>query len=93
MRDGSGRGEVEEGRPGAEFPVRGSTAGAAYRGFLFADLRGFTSFVEAHGEKSAAELLDAYRSLVRDEVAEQCRPGDVGPAVRLPGQPVPEGHR
>ena len=70
MRDGSGRAEGEDGGPSAEFPVRGSTAEAAYRGFLFADLRGFTAFVEARGEKSAAELLDAYRGLVRDQVAE-----------------------
>ena len=70
MRDGSGRAEVEEGGP-AEVPVRGSTADAAYRGFLFADLRGFTAFVEARGEKSAAELLDGYRSLVREQVAER----------------------
>ena len=70
MRDGLDRAEVEQGGPGAEFPVRGSTADAAYRGFLFADLRGFTSFVEARGEKAAADLLDAYRSLVRDQVAE-----------------------
>lgn len=70
MRDGSDRADVEQDGPAAEFPVRGSTADAAYRGFLFADLRGFTAFVEARGEKSAAELLDAYRSLVRDQVAE-----------------------
>jgi class 3 adenylate cyclase len=42
---------------------------AAYRGFLFADLRGYTAFVERHGDAAAADLLDAYRSLVRDEVA------------------------
>src|SRR6187431_3306284 len=47
MRDGSGRAEAEEGGPGAEVPVRGSTADAAYRGFLFADLRDFTAFVDA----------------------------------------------
>jgi class 3 adenylate cyclase len=69
MRDGSGRAEAEEGGPGAEVPVRGSTADAAYRGFLFADLRGFTAFVELHGEKAAADLLDAYRALVREQVA------------------------
>jgi class 3 adenylate cyclase len=44
-------------------------ADAAYRGFLFADLRGYTAFVERHGNAAAADLLDAYRSLVRDEVA------------------------
>ncbi len=41
----------------------------AYRGFLFADLRGYTAFVEAHGSRAAANLLDAYRELVRREVA------------------------
>ena len=44
-------------------------AEAAYRGFLFADLRGYTAFVERHGDAAAADLLDAYRTLVRDEVA------------------------
>lgn len=43
-------------------------AEAAYRGFLFADLRGYTSFVERHGDAAAADLLDAYRHLVRDVV-------------------------
>lgn len=42
---------------------------AAYRGFLFADLRGYTAFVERHGDSAAADLLDAYRTLVRTEVA------------------------
>jgi class 3 adenylate cyclase len=39
------------------------------RGFLFADLRGYTQFVEAHGDKAASELLSAYRTLVRAAVA------------------------
>ncbi len=42
---------------------------AAYRGFLFADLRGYTAFVERHGDSAAADLLDAYRQLVRTAVA------------------------
>ena len=42
---------------------------AAYRGFLFADLRGYTAYVERHGNAAAADLLDAYRQLVRAEVA------------------------
>lgn len=42
---------------------------AAYRGFLFADLRGYTAFVERYGDSAAADLLDAYRELVRTEVA------------------------
>lgn len=40
------------------------------RGFLFADLRGWTAFVEAHGDAAAAELLAAYRDLVRATVTQ-----------------------
>ena len=40
------------------------------RGFLFADLRGYTQFVEKHGDKAASELLGAYRKLVRAAVAQ-----------------------
>jgi branched-chain amino acid transport system substrate-binding protein len=39
------------------------------RGFLFADLRDYTRFVETHGAAAAAELLIRYRALVRDAVA------------------------
>jgi class 3 adenylate cyclase len=39
------------------------------RGFLFADLRGYTAFVEAHGDGAARELLQRYRTLVRREIA------------------------
>jgi class 3 adenylate cyclase len=38
------------------------------RGFLFSDLRGYTSFVERHGAASAVDLLTTYRDLVRGEV-------------------------
>ena len=38
------------------------------RGFLFADLRGYTAFVEARGDAAAAALLEVYRRLVRDVV-------------------------
>ena len=40
------------------------------RGFLFADLRGYTAFVERHGAHQAAAMLDRYRALVRNAVAE-----------------------
>lgn len=40
------------------------------RGFLFADLRGYTAFVERHGAHRAASMLDRYRVLVRAAVAE-----------------------
>jgi class 3 adenylate cyclase len=39
------------------------------RTFLFADLRDYTSFVERRGDAAAAELIAAYRALVRTEVA------------------------
>jgi branched-chain amino acid transport system substrate-binding protein len=42
--------------------------GSVTRGFLFSDLRGYTSFVERHGAASAVDLLTTYRDLVRGEV-------------------------
>jgi class 3 adenylate cyclase len=38
------------------------------RAFLFSDLRDYTDFVETHGDAAAAELLRAYRDLVRAEI-------------------------
>jgi len=38
------------------------------RGFLFADLRGYTDFVEQHGAAAAAALLARYRALAREEI-------------------------
>lgn len=37
--------------------------------FLYADLRGFTAFIEQHGDTAGAELVREYRKLVRGEVA------------------------
>lgn len=39
------------------------------RGFLFADLRGYSAFVEGHGDTAARELLRRYRALVRQQIA------------------------
>jgi branched-chain amino acid transport system substrate-binding protein len=44
------------------------TGGSITRGFLFADLRGYTRFVETRGAAVAANLLLRYRALVRDLV-------------------------
>lgn len=41
----------------------------AYRGFLFSDLRGYTSYLERHGDEAGAELLDRYRGIVRRTIA------------------------
>jgi class 3 adenylate cyclase len=38
------------------------------RGFLFADLRGYTEFVEQRGAAAAAELLTRYRALAQAEI-------------------------
>lgn len=38
-------------------------------GFLFADLRGFTSYVDRRGAIAATELLDRFRTVVRRAVA------------------------
>lgn len=44
-------------------------SGALTRTFLFCDLRGYTAFVEAHGDQAAADLLEDYRRVVRSAVA------------------------
>src|SRR5687768_5684811 len=38
------------------------------RGFLFADLRGYSAFTERHGDLAARELLATYRRLVRQVI-------------------------
>lgn len=43
--------------------------GTFTRGFLFADLRGYTDFVERHGAAAAAALLSRYRELARNAIA------------------------
>ncbi len=40
------------------------------RGFLFADLRNYSAWVESHGDHAAASLLRAYRDAVRRAVGE-----------------------
>ncbi len=55
--------------PGPPAPVRGGEASTVTHGFMFADLRGYTRYVDAHGDHAAAELLSRYRTLVRGAVA------------------------
>ena len=50
--------------------MAGANVEAGPRTFLFADLRGYTAYVEAHGDRSAAALLARYRDIVRAAVAE-----------------------
>jgi class 3 adenylate cyclase len=47
-----------------------SVASSRTNGFLFADLRDYTRYVESHGDQAAVALLEAYRTLVRSAVAE-----------------------
>lgn len=47
-----------------------SVAPSRTNGFLFADLRDYTRYVESHGDRAAATLLEAYRSLVRTAVVD-----------------------
>ena len=49
---------------------RPAPSGSPTRGFLFADLRDYTRYVEGHGAVDAAELLVRYRAIVRQAVAE-----------------------
>ena len=46
-----------------------STVDSTTSGFLFADLRGYTAYVEQHGAGEAVELLYSYRAIVRDVIA------------------------
>ena len=66
--------------PAARFAAAGKFAAAVSeavrpdsaaitRGFLFADLRGYTAYVESHGDAVASELLDVYRRMMRDTIA------------------------
>ena len=56
--------EADEPRPATDRP----SAGSVTRGFLFADLRGYTSFVETHGAASAVDLLTRFRFIVREQI-------------------------
>jgi class 3 adenylate cyclase len=44
-------------------------ARTTFRGFLFADLRGYSDYVEAHGDQGGVELLERYRQLVRAAIS------------------------
>jgi class 3 adenylate cyclase len=49
--------------------AEGGPPGSITRGFLFADLRGYTDFVDTHGASAAASLLSRYRALARAAIA------------------------
>ncbi|MDQ2943587.1 MAG: ABC transporter substrate-binding protein [Candidatus Dormibacteraeota bacterium] len=49
-------------------PTSATQPDSVTRGFLFADLRGFTDFAETHGAVAAADLLARYRILARTAI-------------------------
>jgi class 3 adenylate cyclase len=53
---------IDDARPDAE--------AATYRGFLFADLRGFTTFAERHGNAAAAERVARFLEIARAAIAQ-----------------------
>ena len=55
--------------PDAPIPTPAADVRSLTHGFLFADLRGYTRYVDAHGDHAAADLLDRYRTLVRGAVS------------------------
>ncbi len=61
--------EADLGEPRRPPAGRVASSASVTRGFLFADLRDYTRYVEAHGAAGAAELLEHYRATVRDAVA------------------------
>jgi class 3 adenylate cyclase len=48
---------------------RTASGDAAYRGFLFSDLRDFTAFVERHGNAAAAALVGRFLEIARTAIA------------------------
>ena len=42
---------------------------AAYRGFLFSDMRGFTAFAERHGNTAAAAMVGRFLEIARKAIA------------------------
>ena len=49
--------------------ARSDTGPAAYRGFLFSDMRGFTAFAERHGNEAAAAAVGRFLELARSAIA------------------------
>jgi hypothetical protein len=61
------------------------------RGFLFADLRGYTDFVQRRDDDAARDLLQAYRSIVRGVIRTIRRCGDRTEGQLLRGLPSASG--
>ena len=69
-------------------PIGGAEPSTRTHGFLFADLRDYTSYVDERGDHAGAELLRRYRALVRDGSRSK---GPLAPARRAPMVSMPRG--
>lgn len=49
--------------------IDAAVGAGAYRGFLFADLRGFTAFAERHGNAAAAAMVGRFLEIARTAIA------------------------
>ena len=49
--------------------ARTDSGAAAYRGFLFSDVRGFTAFAERHGNAAAAAMVGRFLEIARTAIA------------------------
>jgi class 3 adenylate cyclase len=49
--------------------ARSGSGTAAYRGFLFSDVRGFTAYAERHGNSAAAAMVARFLELARAAIA------------------------
>lgn len=49
--------------------ARVDSGAAAYRGFLFSDVRGFTAFAERHGNTAAAAMVGRFLEIARTAIA------------------------
>ena len=56
---------------------------AAYRGFLFSDMRGFTSFAERYGNTAAAAKVGRFLEIARKAIA-----GHEGAEIKTEGDAI-----
>ena len=69
-------------------PIAGAEASTRTHGFLFADLRDYTSYVDERGDHAGADLLGRYRALVRGAVGAARSQRRDRPAGDGPGEGV-----
>jgi class 3 adenylate cyclase len=63
--------------------ARVDAGAAAYRGFLFSDVRGFTAFAERHGNSAAAAMVGRFLDIARKAIA-----GHEGAEIKTEGDAI-----